>query len=72
MAYEHKTTTRNIKESKCPICGKLFYATSQWAYKINLKNTVRNVCSYSCTQGKAYKQKHEQAWQDGYNKRWKK
>ena len=32
----------------CPVCGKLFYPTYQYTYKLVIKNKTINYCSYKC------------------------
>lgn len=35
-------------EQRCPVCKKIFYSTPVHAYKIQVKNVKKKVCSYSC------------------------
>ena len=32
----------------CPVCGKRFYKTPQWIYKLVYKKKIRVMCSYGC------------------------
>ena len=47
-----------ILEKKCPVCGKLFIARDDWAFKRPDKyRTQRFICSWSCL--KKYDEKHQ-------------
>lgn len=41
--------TAKSTPEKCPICGKEFYRTTEWAYRRNDRHgKMRYLCSYSC------------------------
>lgn len=33
---------------KCPVCGKLFFPTPLWVYKLTVKGKLKYFCSYTC------------------------
>lgn len=37
-----------LKLNECPVCGKRFKATAEWAYKAIVTDRYRPVCSYAC------------------------
>lgn len=51
-----------LNETKCPVCGKCFYPTAEWAYKLNTwrLKTARYTCSWSCLQ--KYKRMHPRSF----------
>jgi uncharacterized OB-fold protein len=54
-----------FNETKCPICGKLFYPQGEWAYfagTVNKKGwkEKRRVCSWSCV--RKYEKEHPAAF----------
>ena len=48
-----KLNKKQLREEKCPMCGKLFYPLGDWAYSISSRGKAgdkcrRFVCSWSC------------------------
>ncbi len=39
---------QDIPLHSCYICGKRFYKTPQWAYKLCYHGGIRTMCSYTC------------------------
>ena len=37
-----------LNEYKCPICQKIFYAESIWAYKLTVNGHERYYCKWTC------------------------
>ena len=33
---------------KCPVCGKQFWSSAQWVYKIGYKDAQQIFCSWKC------------------------
>lgn len=55
---------------KCPICGKLFWSSAEWVYKIGHKNAQQIFCSWKCMRAEEKKNmtitdKISQAIRDG-------
>lgn len=56
--------TKQLREKKCPMCGKRYIFHDYWAYKIVSGTRVESYCSWSCMR-KAEREK-------GYQKKRKK
>lgn len=40
--------TKQLKEKKCPVCGRTYIFRDCWAYKKTYGDHVTNYCSWSC------------------------
>lgn len=45
---EEAPTTIWLKESICPVCGKIYFPKGLWAWKIIVKKKKLPVCTYGC------------------------
>lgn len=45
---EQKYRSYSLNETKCPICGRLFYPTQDHVYKTYVKGKLVRVCRWSC------------------------
>lgn len=48
MDYLQKALERDFPLEICEVCGRRFYKTSQWAYKLSYRGKMRLTCSYTC------------------------
>ena len=48
--------SKQLKEKKCPMCGKNFIFRDNWAYKTTYGDHVKAYCSWTCLR-KAEKEK---------------
>lgn len=55
------TIDKFAHETKCPICGKIFFppVPKEWVYKIVVRSRYKNVCSYTCASAYRKKEKKE-------------
>jgi len=44
--------SNQLKERKCPVCGKSYIFRDNWAYKITYGDHIKSYCSWGCLRKK--------------------
>lgn len=49
MAYNYQNDSFMAEHKrKCPVCGKVFWASAEWVYKKGYSHCMRVYCSWKC------------------------
>lgn len=73
MSYNYQADNFMTEyKRKCPVCGKIFFASGLWVYKRGYAHNQRIYCSWHCMRseektGNTISEKIRQAYRDGLN-----